>query len=182
VFIATSLDGFIARSNGSIDWLEEANAAVPHDEDGGYKAFYSSVDVIVMGRKSFEKCLTFPDWPYKAKKMIVLSRNVKSITELVACSPTVKGDEISESSESPTSLVNQLTTRGFQRAYVDGGATIQGFLDAGLIDDMCITVAPVLLGSGLPLFGHLSRGDLNWKLISCRSFHGFTQASYEKRQ
>ena len=73
VFIATSLDGFIARSDGSIDWLNEANSVVPPGEDCGYKKFMSTVDTLIMGRNTFEQVLTFGEWPYGSTPVVVMS-------------------------------------------------------------------------------------------------------------
>lgn len=73
VFIATSLDGFISRDDGSIDWLMQANTLVPPGEDGGYKSFISTVDGLIMGRNSYEKVLSFDEWPYGNLPVVVLN-------------------------------------------------------------------------------------------------------------
>lgn len=153
VFVATSLDGYIARPDGSLDWLDAANAVVPEGEDCGFAAFMATVDTIVMGRRTFEQVLTFAEWPYGSTPVVVLSR--RGVTP-GSDSP----DTVSVSAESP---------RRSRRIYVDGGQTIQGFLAAGLIDDLTITVIPVLLRAGRPLFGAL-RGDLRLDLESTRAF------------
>lgn len=171
VFIATSLDGFIARPNGDIDWLNDANAVVPAGEDCGYRAFMDSVDVLVMGRKTFEQVLTFGEWSYGAKKVVVLSR--KGVTLPQELSKTV-----STSAATPKQLVERLSLEGAQNIYVDGGKTIQSFLDNGLIDDITITVIPVLLGEGLPLFSSL-KSDVHLKHVSTTSYpFGFVQSKY----
>ena len=131
VYIATSLDGFIARKNGSLDWLPGSDGESRGDEDYGYHAFMDSVDVLVMGRNTYELVLSFGEWSYGDKKVIVLSH---SLTEL---SPTLP-DTVELLSCSPQELVAQLQTSGVKHIYVDGGKTIQGFLRAGLIDEIII--------------------------------------------
>lgn len=171
VFIATSLDGYIARIDGSIDWLDAANVVVPEGEDCGYGAFMASIDALVMGSKSFEKVLSFRSWPYENKIVIVLSRSGIEIPE--ALKPNV-----SCSGESPQELCQRLSQEGAKRLYIDGGAVIQSFLVAGLINDLTITVIPVLLGSGIALFGQLDQ-DIELEHISTKSYEfGFVQSKY----
>lgn len=171
VFIATSQDGFIARPDGSIDWLNEANAVVPSGEDCGYAEFMKSVDVLVMGRNTLEMVLTFEAWPYEDKKVVVLSSKPLII-------PARLPSTVSASSESPEVLVERLSAEGAQRLYVDGGKTIQRFLAAGLIDDITITLIPVLLGQGRPLFGPIEN-DITLALMATRTFEfGFVQVKY----
>jgi dihydrofolate reductase len=170
VFIATSLDGFIARQDGSIDWLTGA-ADTGGAEDYGYKEFFDSVDTLIMGRNTYELALTFPEWPYGDKRMIVLSSGSPRIPEALAGSVEV-------SSATPADLVRQLAERGAQHAYVDGGKTIQGFLRAGLIHEMTITRIPVLIGDGIPLFGSLD-GDMRFNLVETKSYpSGLVQSKY----
>lgn len=171
VFIATSLDGFIARSDGSIDWLNRANATIPSGEDCGYKAFMDTVDVLVMGRNTFEQALSFGEWPYGTKPVVVLSS--KGVTIPVAISQTV-----SASRETPNVLVQRLTLEGAKHLYVDGGLTIQRFMRAGLINEFIITVIPVLLGTGKPLFGPLE-SDVALTHVSTKAYDfGFVQNKY----
>lgn len=173
VFIATSLDGFIAREDGAIDWLERANAVVPEGEDCGYKAFFDTIDVLVMGRNTFELALTFPEWPYGDRRLIVTSRSPVTIPDALAKS-------VSGTSASPKAIADQLAKGGAKRAYVDGGVTIQRFLNEGLIDDLTITRVPVLLGRGLPLFGPLA-GDVELTHVSTKSWEfGFVQSVYRR--
>lgn len=172
VFIATSLDGFIARSNGSIDWLNEANKSVPPGEDCGYSKFMSDVDALVMGRNTFEQVLSFDSWPYGSTPVVVLSRRGISL-------PSSLPPSVSVSNETPEVLVARLTELGAKKIYVDGGLTIQSFLAAGLIDDMTITVIPVLLGSGKPLFGPLA-ADVHLAHKNTTTFEfGFIQNQYQ---
>ena len=174
VFIATSLDGFISRTDGRIDWLEAQNGRVPPGEDCGYGAFYSRVDVLVLGRASFEKVLSFPEWPYGPKPVVVLS----SRPEQVEVPDFLRGT-VSVTDESPSGLLERLSTEGFKHVYLDGGRTIQSFLSEGLVDHLTVTLIPVLLGSGRPLFGPLPQ-DMGLKLCSTQSYpFGFVQLSYE---
>ncbi|TLN00104.1 dihydrofolate reductase [bacterium] len=171
VFIATSLDGFIARSDGSIDWLNEANKSVTPGEDCGYGKFMADVDALVMGRNTFEQVLTFESWPYGSTPVVVLSHREISL------SPNLP-KSVSVSNKTPTELVASLTERGARKIYVDGGLTIQSFFAAGLIDDITITVIPVLLGTGKPLFGPLQT-DLHLVHEGTTAFEfGFVQSRY----
>lgn len=171
VFVATSLDGFIARPDGSIDWLDEANALMPSGEDCGYGVFMQSIDVVVMGRHTFEQVLTFDAWPYGEKRVVVLSSRKVDI-------PATLSAAVSASSEAPALLVERLSAEGAKHLYVDGGITIQRFLAAGLIDDITVTLIPVLLGRGRPLFGPAEQ-DLHLALVGSRVFDfGFVQLSY----
>src|SRR5207302_8004404 len=143
VFIATSLDGFIARENGAFDWLP-ANPE-PH----GYDEFIAGVDAIVIGRKTFETVLTLGPWPYGNKRVVVLSSRPLDLS-------AASGDVVEQMGGPPAQIVSQLAATGAHHLYVDGGITIQGFLRAGLIQRLIITRVPVLIGSGVPLFGSLS--------------------------
>ncbi len=175
VFIATSLDGFIARPDGNIDWLTQANALVPEGEDCGYAAFMKAVDVVVMGSKTFEHVLTFDPWPFHDRKVEVMTSRPKALPPSLAAG-------VSVSSQSPAALVQRLTTEGNRRLYVDGGKTIQGFLAAGLVDDITITTIPVLLSAGRPLFGPLAH-DVYLTLESSRAYDfGFVQNTYAVRR
>jgi dihydrofolate reductase len=171
VFIATSLDGFISRADGSIDWLNEANTRIPTGEDCGYSRFMSAVDALVMGRNTFEQVLGFEEWPYGSTPLVVLSRQLKALPEKAPAT-------VSLSAQEPKELVGRLSKQGLNRLYVDGGLTIQSFLAADLIDEITLTVIPVLLGSGKPLFGGLSK-DAALELLESRAFDfGFVQSKY----
>jgi len=171
VFVATSLDGFIARPDGSIEWLVQANAAIPSGEDCGYKAFMETVDVIVMGRNTFEQVLTFSEWPHGDKKVVVLTRKGVAVPEALRRT-------VSISSEAPASLVERLSSAGAEHLYIDGGETIQSFLNERLISELTITVIPVLLGEGKPLFGPL-RSDASLTHLSTHAYpFGFVQSRY----
>jgi dihydrofolate reductase len=172
VYVGTSLDGFIARKDGSIDWLNEANSSLPEGEDLGFFSFMNSVDAMVMGRKTFEQVLSFGQWPYGDKPIIVLSRNKVEI-------PDDLSQAVTYSSESPSELTGRLIKAGVNRIYIDGGATIQRFLQEGLIKDLTITVIPIILGDGISLFGEIEK-DIKLKHINTKSYDfGFVQSTYE---
>ena len=171
VFIATSLDGFIARKNGDLDWLDKANQLVPEGTDLGFETFMNSVDTMIIGRKTYEKVLSFGLWPYGDKPVIVLSRNKVEI-------PSHLTESVYGSSETPKDLCKRLSSEGVKRLYIDGGYTIQQFLAEDLIDDITITTIPVILGEGIPLFNGAKR-DILLKHVKTISFDfGFVQTTY----
>ncbi len=165
VFIATSLDGYIARKDGGLDWLP-ADGGEPH----GYDEFIATVDALVIGRNTYETVLGFGVWPFGDKPVFVLS------TRPIADAPP--GAVVERMSGSPSGIVSQLGERGFRHAYVDGGITIQRFLSEGLIQRLIITRIPVLLGEGIPLFGALS-GDVVLRHVATRQYaSGLVQSEY----
>lgn len=171
VYIATSLDGFIARKDGALDWLDEANSTVPEGEDCGFQAFMDSIGTLIMGRKTYEMVLSFGQWPYDETPVIVLSRHPISF-------PDSLPDTVTHSSESPRDLLDRLSQEGVGHVYVDGGTTIQGFLSAGLIDEITLTVIPVILGGGIPLFGSLDQ-DIRLTHVHTTAYDfGFVQTTY----
>jgi dihydrofolate reductase len=166
VFIATSLDGFIARSDGALDW---------HPQDGGephgYDEFIATVDAVVIGRKTFETVLAFEAWPYGVMQVIVLSSNPSTLK-------APDGAVCEFMTGSPSEVIERLRVRGFSHLYVDGGITIQRFLEAGLIQRVIITRIPVLLGGGIPLFGSLQQ-DIRLTHVGTRAFpSGMVQSEY----
>ena len=165
VFIGTSLDGFIARVNGDLDFLPP-DGGEPH----GYDEFMATVDALVMGRHTFETVLSFDAWPYGGKRVFVLS------TRPLATPPP--GAVVERMSGAPTDILSQLAARGIRHVYVDGGITIQRFLQAGLIDRLIITRVPVLIGAGIPLFGPLPR-DIALHPVATRQYaSGLVQTEY----
>lgn len=165
VFIGTSLDGFIARENGDIGWLTDNDLDMGST---GYEEFFASVDALVIGRNTFETIAGFDEWPYSGKRVLVLSRTLASVD---APQTTVHADL--------AAVVATLEAEGAKRVYVDGGRTIQAFLREGLIQELTISTAPVLIGSGLPLFGPLDQ-DVHLKHRSTRELGaGFVQSTYE---
>ncbi len=168
-FIATSLDGFIARPDGAIDWLDQANRSIPAGEDCGYAAYMAGIDAIVMGRHTFETVLAFDPWPYGETPVHVLSTTLRS---LPATAPAC----VRLHSCTPAELAALAWHHDQRRLHVDGGRTIQGFLAAGLLAEITITVIPVLLGAGRPLFGTLPSGDLWLTPLATRAYpFGFVQ-------
>jgi dihydrofolate reductase len=174
VFIATSLDGFIARPDGSLDWLMQAQATAPAGEDFGYADFIAGIDALVMGRKTFETVLGFDPWPYPGRVVHVMSRSgAVSIPE--ALGPWVQATD-----RAPSDLLHQLGQSGVRRVYLDGGELIQAFLSVDRVDTMTITTVPVLLGTGRRLFGPLP-GDRAWTIEGVRHWgNGFLQARYAR--
>jgi dihydrofolate reductase len=171
VYIATSLDGFIARENGELDWLS-AGENDGSREDYGFHVFLNSVDTLVMGRKTFELVQSSGMWPYGTKRVIVLSSKPVEI-------PSDLDKTVEAQSCSPIELVKLLSERGVKHLYVDGGQTIQSFLNAGLIQQIIITRIPVLIGEGIRLFGALNK-DVKQQHIETNSFeNGFVQSKYE---
>lgn len=145
VYIAASTDGFIAKSDGDIEWLMRSEY-----EDAGkiglvYDEFISTVDAIVMGRHSFEKVLTFDKWYYEGTEVIVLTTKNLTVPENLT-------GKVRFESGTPHDIVAKLAKEGKKHLYIDGGITIQRFLEARLINELTITVIPILLGSGIPLF------------------------------
>lgn len=169
VYIATSLDGYIARTNGDISWLDEIPN--PENSDFGYSEFVRNIDAIIMGRNTFEKVLEFDDWPYE-QLVFVLSNTLKKVPEyLIDRVEIINGDL--------KTILEDLEKRDFKNLYVDGGKTIQSFLKEDLIDEMIITTVPILLGDGIPLFGHLDR-DLKFKCVKVELLGDLVKHYYER--
>ena len=162
VFIATSLDGYIADKNGEIDWLN--SIPNPNNYDLGYSEFTSQIDALVMGRKTFETVCGFNiEWPYK-KTVFVLSNSLTKIPEeLKGKVELVKGDL--------KKVIEEIHEKGFKNLYIDGGKTIQSFLNEDLIDEMIITLIPYLLGGGVPLFAELPK-RLDFECVDTKIFLG----------
>ncbi len=166
VFIATSLDGYIARPDGAIDWLP-VGGGEPH----GYEEFIATVDAIVIGRKTFDTVRAFDAWFYGTMPVVVLSTTLSQVT-------VPEGAVCEVMAGAPREIVDRLAGRGLQHLYVDGGVTIQGFLREGLIQRMTITRLPILLGAGIPLFGPLPH-DVRFEHVATRSFAGgMVQSEY----
>ncbi|HEY2038526.1 MAG TPA: dihydrofolate reductase family protein [Edaphobacter sp.] len=167
VFCGVSVDGFLSRSDHTLDFLE-AGGSEPH----GFEEFYGSVDVVVIGRKTYEVVRNLGGWFYGKKQVIVLSSGPLDFS-------TLEGAVIEQMSGEPEEIVRLLKARDFKHAYIDGGITIQRFLTAGLIDRMVITRVPVLIGEGIALFGPIPR-DIALRHIATRSYEGGqVQTEYE---
>jgi dihydrofolate reductase len=166
VFVGTSLDGFIARPNGDLDWLPEGGGE-PH----GYQEFFDSIDSLVIGRKTFETVLSFNAWPYGDKRVVVLSSRPLDLS--AAGFSTVE-----QMAGPPAEIVSRLAAKGARHLYIDGGVTVQRFLEAGLIQRLIITRVPVLIGEGIPLFGSLPR-DVRLHHVATRQYpSGLVQSEY----
>lgn len=166
VFVGTSLDGFIARPNGEYDFLPAGGG-----EDHGYNEFFAGVDALVIGRGTFETVLGFPSWPYGEKPVVILSSRPLDLSQ-------VRGGVVEQMAGDPAEIVDRLAARGIGHIYVDGGITIQRFLRAGLITRLVITRVPVLIGSGIPLFGPLD-ADVRLRHVGTRTFpSGLVQSEY----
>lgn len=169
VYIGISLDGFIAREDGTLDFLDGPEEIA--GEDYGYHEFLDSVDVLVMGRNTYEMVQSFGQWPYGSKRVVVLSSRPIQI-------PEEQARTVEWKSCSPAELVQDLSESGAKHLYIDGGKTIQGFIEAGLISEIIITRIPVLIGSGIPLFGPLSDEKI-LDHVETRSFdNGLVQSKY----
>lgn len=166
VFIGTSVDGFIARPNGALDFLP-AGDGEPH----GYNEFIATVDALVIGRNTFETVLAFPEWPYGEKRVVVLSSRPLDLS-------TARSGKVEQMSGEPAEIVAKLQASGAHHLYVDGGITIQRFLRAGQVQRLIITRVPVLIGDGIPLFGALPR-DLRLQHIATQHYpSGLVRTEY----
>jgi dihydrofolate reductase len=173
VFIGTSVDGFIARRDGDIGWLTGFSSL---GEDHGYAAHIDRVDGIIMGRGTFDAVKDFEPWPYD-RPVLVLSRTLAQ-TDI----PDALCGKVEIIDASPHDAMATAGERGWRGVYVDGGAVIQSFLRAGLIDDMVISRVPVLIGEGLPLFGAVE-GDVALEHVETKSFpSGLVQSFYRVRR
>ncbi len=172
VFIGTSLDGFIAREDGDIGWLDSANKKATPGEDFGFNSFLESVDLIVMGRKTFEQVITFNDWSYKDTKMIVLTSRDIEIPE------KLKKTVTTSNTLSSAQLIKELSDQPINHIYVDGGTVIQDFLSTGLVDEITVTIVPILIGNGKP-FSRLLPKDLYLQHLKTTVYDfGFVQNKY----
>jgi len=155
-YVAASLDGFLATPDGGIDWLKPYEGG---EEDYGYGEFYASIEAVLLGRATYEKCLEFPHWPYAGKPYWVFSR---------------------ANGNTPAAVVAELRARGLRRAWlVGGGKLAAAFRAERLITEHIVSIVPVLLGAGIPLFdGPAPRDAL--RLKSSRSYpSGIVQLRYE---
>ena len=188
VYMGSSLDGFIARKDGGIDWLdfdspdESGNNERGNDDSGaddssyedyGFAEFMETVDLLLMGRHTFELLLTFDEWIYGDTHLTVLSNTLGP--EAI---PARMEGKVSITSGKPAEILEELAEKGVQHVYVDGGITVQAFIAAGLIDEITIGLIPVLIGDGIPLFGPLD-SDVHLQHIATRSFpSGLVQVKY----
>ena len=167
VFVGTSVDGFIARPSGELDFLPPGGGE-PH----GYNEFMAEIDALVIGRKTFETVLAFPSWPYGKKRVVVLSSRPLDFSVL-------KGAVVEQMAGSPADIVAKLAATGAHHLYIDGGITIQRFFRAGLIQRLIITRVPVLIGEGIPLFGTLPH-DIQLRHVSTQHYKsGLVKSEYQ---
>jgi dihydrofolate reductase len=167
VFVGTSVDGFIARPNGSFDFLP-AGGGEPH----GYDEFMASVDALVIGRNTFETVLALPSWPYGDKRVVVLSSRPLDLS-------AVRGGVVEQMAGPPAEIISKLAARGIHHLYIDGGITIQRFLREGLIQRIIVTRVPVLIGDGIPLFSTLPR-DVRLHHVATKHYpSGMVKTEYE---
>ena len=167
VFIGTSVDGFIARPNGNLDFLP-VGGGEPH----GYLEFMASVDALVIGRNTFETVLAFTTWPYGDKRVVVLSSRPLDFS-------AVRGGVVEQMAGTPAEIVSKLAASGAHHLYVDGGITIQQFLREGMVQRLIITRVPVLIGEGIPLFGTLPQ-DIRLRHVATQHYpSGLVKTEYE---
>jgi dihydrofolate reductase len=173
VFIATSLDDYIADKNGSIDWLH--SIPNPNNDDMGYVEFINGIDAIVMGRTTFETVIGFDvDWPYN-EPVFVLSNKLKEIPESHKDKAYLVKGTLKE-------ILRQIHEKGYKRLYIDGGTTIGNFLKEDLIDEMVLTTIPILLGGGSSLFTELPN-ELKFELIGTKTYlNQITQNHYRRKK
>ena len=166
VFVGISVDGFMARPNGELDFLP-AGGGEPH----GYDEFLGSVDVLIIGRKTYETVLAFPEWPYGRKRVVVLGSRALDFS-------AVGGGAVEQMAGPPAEIVSKLAASGARHAAVDGGITIQRFLGSGLIQRLIITRVPVLIGECIPLFGALPR-DIKLRHVATEHYaSGLVKTEY----
>lgn len=164
VYIAASIDGYIARKDNSIDWLDQVGG---YDEDYGFKEHFDSIDGLIIGRKTYDVASTVPD-PYPGKRVVVLSNHLRTVKEGMEL---YKGDL--------KHLVSKLHQEGIRHIWVDGGTTITQFLSLQMVDSMTLSIIPVVLGAGLPLFGLIDR-EISCRLLSSQSYpSGLAQLKYD---
>lgn len=167
IYIAVSIDGYIARKDGGLDWLDRVGG---FDEDYGFKKLLNSLDALIIGRKTYEVATTVPD-PYPGKRVVVLSNSLNSVRSDMEL---FRGDL--------NQLASQLHSEGIKHIWIDGGVTISQFLDLQMVDSMTLSVIPIILGSGIPLFNPIGK-DQACRLISSQSYpSGLVQLIYEMQR
>jgi dihydrofolate reductase len=168
VYIAISIDGCIARDDGGLDWLEGVQDA--GGGDYGYADFMATIDAVVLGRSTYDAVRTFDTWPFAGRRVIVLTNR-----------PLTPAFEEVTYAGALLPLMEQLAAAGVQRVYLDGGATIRQGLDEGIVDDMTLSVVPMVLGSGRPLFTRGLPGTA-WILTGSEGYPtGLVQLRYQRR-
>ncbi len=171
VYIACSLDGFIAKPDGNLDWL--INIPNANNDDYGYSKYIEKIDGIIMGKNTFETVLSFPEWPYQ-KPVFVLSNSLKTIPEEVKDKVEVVSGDITE-------IIESLNQRGIKNIYIDGGKTIQSFLKEDLIDEMIVTTVATILGEGISLFGNIGI-EKHFRIEKVERLNEYMVKTYYKRE
>jgi dihydrofolate reductase len=167
VFVGISVDGFMARRDGSFDFLDQGG-----NEPHGYEEFFASVDALVIGRKTFEVVLAFPEWPYGDKLVVVLSSTELDFSK-------VRGGRVEQMGGAPREIIEKLAAKGVKHVYLDGGETIQRFLREGCVHHLTISRVPVLIGDGISLFGAVPR-DIKLRHVATQSYAGgLVKSEYE---
>ena len=170
-YMGMSVDGFIARADGDIEWLGRPEFSAPDNLGLDYTTFMSTVDALVMGRKSFEKVASFPEWPYEKLVVVLSTQNIEF--------PEHLADKVRLERGSPSEIVARLQAEGLQHLYIDGGVTVQQFLHAGLISELTITYLPILLGDGISLFASIGKEIPLTHVETTVSSNGITQTRYK---
>ncbi len=164
IYIATSIDGYIARKDGGLDWLDRVGG---FDEDYGFQELLGSIDALIIGRKTYEVATTVPD-PYPGKRVVVLSNSLNAVRNDMEL---YRGD-LGE-------LLAKLHQEGIQHIWIDGGVTISQFLALQMVDMMTLSIIPVILGSGIPLFNVIDK-EIPLKALSSETYpSGLIQLKYE---
>jgi len=164
VLVGVSLDGYIARADGGLDWLEPFQG-----EEHGYAEFLTAVDALVIGRGTYDTVLGFPEWPYLRKRVIVCTSRPAN---------PAHGEELWPGP--PRVLAERLDREGVRSVYLDGGALVSNFLREGLVDELTINVVPLVLGGGRPLFAS-GLPELPLRLLEAKSFpSGLVQLRYAR--
>lgn len=169
VFIATSIDGYIAKKDDGLDWLETFSSPLESpNEDYGFKEFLNQVDALVMGSNTYKIAASANNWPYEGKRVIVLSSTLSSVC-----------DKAEIYSGNLHQLTKKLYSEGIKHIYVDGGKTISQFLNENLVDEIILSIIPVILGTGIPLFNKIQHET--WcRLVSTKAYsNGLVQLRYE---
>ena len=181
VYLGVTMDGFIARPDGSLDWLPQPQEAM---DDFGFSAFMGSVDAVMMGRKTFDQVVEFVikdkvPWPYEGKRVTVVSRTMsqKDVPESLASKVTV-------SSQSPAEALKAMGKNGHtRRVYVDGGTLIRSLLEEDIVDEMVLTSVPVTIGRGTSLWGFDTKGkkDYQWSVSETETIgKGMVKTTYKR--
>jgi dihydrofolate reductase len=160
LYIAPSLDGYIARKNGDVDWL-------PQLSDSGYDDFYKSIDTVFMGKKTYDQILTFGEYPYKGKKSYVFTRNT-----------LLTKDENVEFKSNIEEFTKILTSSSEGNVWLVGGSELlSAFLQINLVDEIILSIIPTVLGQGIPLFQNIDQ-EVNLELIKTKEYSGFVELTY----